>query len=113
MKKETLLIIAAAGIAAYLFFNRKNTKYYTLPNGQRVTEAQLPSYGYIRTQFGWMPQSTYNQTQAQAQSTGQNWVNIITNLGQAATGIIEAVNAQKASKATQNVNTNTWLSVMP
>ena len=59
--KNNLIVFGALGVGAYLLLKGKlggGERMFTLPNGQRVPESQLPSLGYVKYNEQWYPASS-------------------------------------------------------
>lgn len=96
MKNNQIIILALLGLGVYFLMNRgKGTtnsgprqRTYTLPDGRKVTESQLPSLGYVLYQGQWYHQSQFpvpNNAPAgmtQSSPNWQQWLNTALSLGQ-------------------------------
>lgn len=69
MDNKTLLLLAAAGLVAFVFLGKNGSsgenKYY-VPGTGYVNESQLPSYGYTKLDGQWYTTSEVNYATAQA-----------------------------------------------
>ena len=87
MKTNKILIFAALGIGALLLFSGKKDNesgegaggMFTLPDGTKVPESQLPSLGYIRHEGQWKHQSelTTPDMPANVDPNSPQWLSIL------------------------------------